>query len=286
MTKTKTNKVNIFEYTDYIAFLRDWFALKKSTVKAFSFQYFSDRAGFKSRSFIQGVLKGQKALSRKAIFKVSQALELNKKESEYFEILVSFREAKDLDEKNYYWGKIEKLSRSKYVNLTINQFKFFQHWYIVPIREIVTYFDFRDDYSFLGRQLTPRITAKEAHDAIKILLDLGLIEKSGKLYKQTDANLSTPEDLRSLAIQNFQIETIGLAANSIVKHNKEERDISTITLGTTKEGLREIKDLIKEFHENVVRAVDKHNKSERVYQLNLQIFPLTREQKKRQLMEE
>ncbi len=51
---------NIFNYMDYREFLEDFYDEQKSANKAFSYQYFANKAGFKSKSFIKLVIDGKK----------------------------------------------------------------------------------------------------------------------------------------------------------------------------------------------------------------------------------
>ena len=98
---SKTKK--IFDYTDYTEYLGEWFREKRNQSSTFSFQTFATKAGFKSRSYIQFVLKGKRPLSLKSIPKVTQALELNKKQTQYFEAMVFFKESHDHDTKTRYY---------------------------------------------------------------------------------------------------------------------------------------------------------------------------------------
>jgi hypothetical protein len=60
---------------------------------------------------------------------------------------------------------------------------------------------------------------------------LGLVAKNPDgYYEHTDAMISTGDEWKSLAIQNFQIEAADLAKHAIQNIPKLDRDISTLTL--------------------------------------------------------
>ena len=84
------------------------------------------------------------------------------------------------------------------------------------------------------------------------------------------------EEFQSLAIRNFQKQNNRLALEALERHQRQDRDISTITLGTTQKGFEEIKNLIVSFHDDVLKIVQRNEAAERVYQVNLQMFPLTK----------
>jgi uncharacterized protein (TIGR02147 family) len=269
--------LSIFDYSSYLEFLKDWFEEQKSGNKSFSYAWFSTRAGFRSRSFMQFVLRGERPLSVKSAFKVAQALGLNKRETQYFETLISFAQARTDEEKTFLWDKIRNLNKSsKAIKLKGQEFDFFKHWYVAPLRELVCNIDFKDDFAFLGRQLSPQISAKEAKEAFSLLLDLKLIRAKGSIYEHADLHLKASEEMHSLALRNFQKMNNQLAFETFERHRKEERNISTITLGTTDQGFADLQELIQSFHEDVVRIVEKYDGADRAYQLNLQLFPVTR----------
>ena len=54
---------NIFEYLDYRAFLRDHFLASKKLSGAYSFRYFSRRAGLASSNFLKLVIQGKRMVA-------------------------------------------------------------------------------------------------------------------------------------------------------------------------------------------------------------------------------
>ena len=64
---------NIFNYQDYRKFLGDYYEEKKASNSAFSYQNFSRKAGFASKSFVFNVINGRKNLSRASVVKMCQA---------------------------------------------------------------------------------------------------------------------------------------------------------------------------------------------------------------------
>jgi uncharacterized protein (TIGR02147 family) len=56
----------------------------------------------------------------------------------------------------------------------------------------------------------------------------------------------------------------------------EMRDFSTLTLSVSQEGLKQIKDVLAESRKTIMKIAKSDSNEDRVYQLNLQLFPLTR----------
>jgi uncharacterized protein (TIGR02147 family) len=72
-----------------------------------------------------------------------------------------------------------------------------------------------------------------------------------------------------------------LAKESLENHPKENRDIATMTIGIAPEDLDEIKQLAKEFRQSILKIKSKGSKANCVYQVNTQIFPLSKVEKRK-----
>jgi uncharacterized protein (TIGR02147 family) len=220
-------------------------------------------------------MKGEKSLSRSAIYQVASALNLKKKEQDYFSTLVFFNESKTLEEKNLFYSQLLSYSKlNEAALLHKDQYQYFSNWYNAAIREIVTYADFQEDYRALGNLLNPAITEKMAKDSVELLLRLKLIQKKDGQYHQTNEIVTTGDEVFSLAVQNFQKENLKLAERALEKF-RDEKDISTITFGTNLKGYKQIRNEIISFRKRVLKLITAHKPMDRVYQINFQIFPLS-----------
>jgi uncharacterized protein (TIGR02147 family) len=266
----------VFSYTNYRVFIKDFFSEQKKANKHFSHAYFAQKAGFKSRSFILKVINGEKGLARSSVFQVAAAIGLGKKEQEYFTNLVFFNEAKTSGEKEYYFKRMSMAHKSnKTVLLHANQYKYFSKWFYAALRELVTFIDFKDDFSILAKMFNPPISKKQACDGVGLLLELGFIQKHENKYIQTDATLSTGDEVQSIALQNFHKENLRLAAEAIDRVPRELRDISSVTVGTNHKGFEEIKKEIQFFRKRILDILITHQPIDRVYQFNFQLFPVS-----------
>jgi uncharacterized protein (TIGR02147 family) len=284
------NKLSIYEYIDYTRYLNDWYDAKKKSNSRFSHKNFAEKLGMKSGSYVTMILNGTRKIPRKQIFSFAQALKLLAKETKYFEAIVMYKESKSFDAKNYYWDIAQNLRPlTQPIILEQKQFEYFNHWYIPVLRELVTYFDFHNDFALLGKQLTPHISKKEAQKGFEILIDLNLIKKTastttdGKLtikksktlYELTDTLLVTSSVAKNVAVHNFQKTTIDLAKNALETMGVAERNVQTTTVGTSAQGAFEINKLIEDFQSKILKIAEDNPETERVYHCNIQLYPLT-----------
>jgi len=278
--------ISIYNFTSYREFLHDYYKEQKRRNPSFSYQIFANKAGFKAKTFIYKVIKGKKALAKSSTLKIAQAMGLKKRETDYFEAMVNFNNAKSISEKEHYFYNLQSLSK-RYEASVIrkNQFSYFNHWYNVVIRELVTILDWNEDYKILAKAVDPPITPGQAKNAVKLLLELGMIKKlpSGK-YVQADKAITTGELLKSLAVYKFQKQFMSLAIESMEKHNKELRDISTLTVGITEEGYHKLSDELKNFRRKLIEIVANDEPADRVYHVSFQFFPVSELPKKNTLL--
>ncbi|MGB7567565.1 MAG: TIGR02147 family protein [Chitinivibrionales bacterium] len=272
--------ISVFSYTDYRKFISDYFAERKRCDKGFSHAVFAKKAGYKSRSFIIKVINGEKALSAQSVGRVAKAMDLQKKERDYFKALVYFNNEKSLNKKSRFFEILQSTHQSnKSVLLRNDQFEYFKHWYSAVLREVAVFSDFNDDFRKLGSMLDPPISAIEAKRGIELLVRLGLIKKQNGSYVQTDTVITTGDEVQNIAVANFQRETSDLSRRAISRlGNKQE--ISTLTFGTNKMGFKEIQSEIRAFRKKLITIIASQNPLDRVYQLNLQLFPMTKLPKK------
>lgn len=268
--------MNVYDYFDYRKFLRDFYNKNKSENSYFSYRYMGRKVDL-DPGYLVKVLQGKYHVTLAKVPLFAKLCKFNDIETKYFETLIRFNKSKTEKDTKLYFEKLISFKGVSRRNVAPYQYEFYQKWYYSAIRSLLGFFTFdSDDFAKLGQMLSPAITAKEAREAIELLLKLEFITKddSGG-YRLCDSLISTGEEWRSLAIRDFQRETIRLAGESLERHNKEIRDISTVTVSVAKEDMEDFRDLIKDFRSNVLKYAKETENPNSVYQLNIQLLPLT-----------
>lgn len=268
----------IYNYYDYRLFLKDYYQEKKEETPHFSYRYISQKVKMDS-SYIIKVLQGNLHISTKKIDLLCKLCELNKKESLYFENLVYFCKAKTEKERKLYFEKLLSQSSSSQKKLENKQYKFFQKWYYSATWSLLNFFEFKGDFEDLSIMHAPTISVKEAKESVKLLLDLKLISKdSNDQYKVTDQNITTGSEWSSIAISQYQQEMINKAGEALERFQKEERNISTVTMNLPDNILSIVEELTFNYRKSLIQLAnncENDNFKNRVYQLNIQLFPLS-----------
>lgn len=270
---------SIFKYTNYRSFLKDYYEKKKSA-EGFTYRDFSKTAGMNSSSWLLHLIKGTKNLSNESIIKVSRALGLSASEAEYFELLVHFTQAKDNDTKDYFYRKMLVCKKNLHlVQIGEEQYDYYTKWYHPVVRSLVSKVRFGDDYGLLAARLVPRITVAEAKESVELLARLGLIKKDdGGNWLQAEPIISTGDEVMSLNVVNYHKQVSRLAENAFDRSTREERDITALTLGINREAFGRIKARLQSFRKELMEIVKESENPDRVFQLNLQLFPVSRQE--------
>jgi len=264
---------SLFSYLDYRDFLKWHFDQSKKSSPAFSFRYISAKTGIDA-GFYSKVLSKQKHIGEEKITPLADLIGLTGKERDYFFTLIHFNRARSESVRNELFGKLVSLKNS--AGTMVDDFRYFSEWYTIPVREILSHFDFCDDFKALANCFSPVITERQAANAIRTLLELNMIARDDQgFYRPTETNLTTGDQWHSEAVRRFQKQMISLAGDSIERFGKENRDISSLTLSTSKKSLEKIRERLVQARREIVEIIASDDEIDGVYQINMQVFPLT-----------
>jgi uncharacterized protein (TIGR02147 family) len=267
----------IFEYMDYREFLRDFFEQKKRELRFYSYRLFSQRAGLKSPNFLKLVIMGERNLSKVSVLKFSKALNLSKKEADYFENLIFFNQSKTLEEKNHFLSTLMRYRAAvDPKKIEEAEYEYYSNWYNPIVRELVCTNLFGGDFRKLGSAVIPAISAAEAERSVALLQRLNFIVRNEDgSFRKTAVSLTTGPRVRSVAVANFHRAMMQLASDSLERFAGNERDITSVTLNISTESFPIVIDRLQELRRELLEMAEQDENPERVVQVNLQVFPLS-----------
>lgn len=267
---------NIFDYYDYHKYLMDYYKEKKAQQSFFSYRYMSQRLGI-DPGYLVKVFQGKKNITLESVQKFVDLLKLSKKEARYFELLTLFCKAKTHEEMTGYFEKLLPFTNKSPVKIEEKNYEFYKKWYYSVIREILAFHKFKDNYEELAATVQPQIKASEAKKAIDLLGKLQLIRKNEDgFYEVTSRFMTTGESWHSIAIRQYQEEMLVLAKDALEKIPRDERDFSTMTISLSQDGFNKVREGLKQFRHQIFEIVEKENHVDCAYQLNFQVFPVSK----------
>ncbi len=272
------DRPNIFAYNDFRKFLDEYYAFTHRIDGSFTKARICKELGLpNSRSYFQDVLKG-KFVSELKVPLFIKLLRLSHDESQYFRVLVKFNQCDDPEEKELLLDQLISLNRTPQKILSPKAYSYYKEWYHSIVKAVLEVIDFKGDYAGIGRKLLPPISARQARESIKLLIDLGLIKRNERgFYKPTDKVVSTGAFARDAIIRQFQLKCIESARFALMKNRRQPERILTNTIGISEEGYKRLEKHLQKFCSEVRSIVHKDEKKpDRVYQLDILLFPQMR----------
>jgi len=279
---SKTNKIRIFDYTDYRKYLLDYYTMQKKSRAAFSYRFFAQRAGINSVGLYKDVIEGRQALGRGLTVKFSKALGHSKREAEYFENMVYFNEAKCIDDRKLYFERMLACCDIKTAMVDADRCEYYSKWYYSALRALLSYVRFKDDFAAIAAMTDPPIKPEESRKAIDVLERLGFIDKDDQgYYRLVDAIISTGRlsadaSVQTMNVMGFQRAMVDLGKEAYDRFPTDRLDMSSLTLSVSETTFKEMKEEITALRRKLLLKAEQELSPDRVYQLNYQFFPLTK----------
>jgi uncharacterized protein (TIGR02147 family) len=272
------DRPSIFRYLDYRDFIQDYCQHQKTVNRAFSLRTFSGKISptLFTSGLLYAILKRKRNMSSSLRPKFVRAMLLKPREAQYFDLLVQFNQAKDMEEKNHYFLQLSQFRGSKAKSLGESQYKFFSNWYY-PV--VWNYFELdqrQANPAEIARKIYPPVTPAQVDEAIQTLLSLKLIKKTANGYAITDQHLATENDFRGFAAKHYNLQFIQMAQHMLDAVDAKYRQYNTMVFSTSERGFDTIRDRILSFLEELKEIVDREKDTDRVCAFTLQLYPNTK----------
>lgn len=273
--KLRRCPIDVFGYLDYRQFLADLYAAKKP--QGFSYRVFSRMAGLGAPNYLQLVINGKRNLTPAMAERFAKACGLRGPAGDYFSRLVEFNQATTVTEREQCYAKLSAFGRYRNAQkLELAHAAYVSNWYIPAIRELCASPAFVCDPRWIASVLVPPIKPEEASRAIDVLIDLGLLARTptGGVERRA-AVVSTGPQTRGMHIRRYHEEMMQCAIAAMEHVPAAERDVSSVTLCLSADGLLRIKERIQEFRRQLIELAEREVRHEQAVQINFQLFPLS-----------
>lgn len=269
--------VNLFEYTDYRVWLKEWFQERKKTDSWVSYRQLGGRIGV-DPGYLSHVMHSAAHLSEDDLPALAKEAKLDKGQSEYLVELVRFNKAKKPKEIAERFSRLAQLRGLQITSLSERQYLFYARWHHMAVRLALSMSPFTDDWGALSKQMTFPLEKTELQASVELLLELGLASRSKKgVVELSERFVSTGDEWKTLAVRGYQLQSMEMAARALLELPKEERDISTVSLTLPASEFPLLQEKIREFRQSLLRWSASHEQCDTAYQVNLQVFPIARE---------
>ncbi len=235
----------------------------------YSLRAFSNLLGMEA-STVSQILSGKRKISAKMVQKLCNILGAEPSEQE---ALLRYANQRGVRNKI----PLAEQQQIEAKQLTLDAFAIIADWYHYAILELTFVQDFKNSARWIANKLN--ITTAEASIGIERLIRLGLlVEENGYLIKTEVFITNFSEGVTSEALKKMQRSILKMGLKAIDDTPQMEKDITGITFSVNEERLDEARDLIKKFRRELAMLMGK-GKQTRVYQLGIQLYPISKKSK-------
>ncbi len=234
------------------------------------------KAGFKSPGHLTMLIKGQRRLTMRSADLLAKALALKGRKRSLFLAFSRLDSSRSEKEKNSAREEILRLkSFLPEFKISAKQYSFLAIWYYPVVYALLQNISSQSNAAFIAARLGRGVTAANVDQALQDLHFLGLIvkDKEGQ-WRPVHAALSTPDEVRELAVGKYHRNMLALAGESL-ELPLEDREFNGLTVAVPRRLLPQVKEKIRALRTELNEMLSRENQTADVYQINLQFFPMT-----------
>ena len=256
--------------------MRDFYEERKRS-SLFSWREFSKLAGFTSPNFIQLVCEGKSRLSKTGVEKVAEAMGLAGADRDYFFAMERFGDARSDSMKLQAFNEMQKIAKENRLRVVdAEAFKYFESWVNPVLRELAPIMPGAKPLE-LARQCIPVVSAAEVRHSLDFMCHAEFLKKVGEdTYVQTEKVVTGSSEAIPLALRSMNRQMSKFATEAIDEVPPEKRHITGVTFGISEETYQWLVQKLETLRQQVVAMAAKEKEYDKVYRLNLQLFPLTK----------
>jgi uncharacterized protein (TIGR02147 family) len=275
------------DYTDFRKYLAEYYdyrrEISKKDLRPYNYSVFSAAADIKSPNYLKMIIDGKRNLSPDMIGKFAKALALNKEQTEEFAIMVNFGQASDPADRNLYLKELseirveQQLKSGEIDRKTWDKIPNWVSWILYAMIDQKGV-SFKADK--LRELLRGKATVNEINESLQTLIDSGEViqDLETGILKKAHNLIDSPDEVPVALVRKLQAQLMYLGLESLFQDSAAEREFGSLTLSLTKiefEALKfQLRKMRKEINkDNSIKRMQ--GPGDRVYQLNLQLFPVT-----------
>lgn len=229
-------------------------------------------------SFLRDVIEGRRNISDDSVDKFVSAIGLVDDAAEYFRELVRYNRESDHDKRAQLFRRLLLLqARREFSPVRQAQAKYYSDWVNIIVREAAGLERFGGDPEKIARAIRPPIPTAQAKEAIQLLLDIGMLEKTKEgRYKATTPRL-VPGDIDRSVVRSAKRQMLLHALDRLDSQSNEDTHISSVTVTVSAHRLAKLTEQIRQFRLDLLAdTASDDGQQEQVAQINFQLIPFLR----------
>lgn len=272
--------MNLYQYDNYKAFLKDAVSQRKSIHAHFNLSYLANKTGIQ-RTYLSHVMAGRAHLNSDQLFLICQALQLDQSDSDYLQLLLEFERCQLASRKkilqeaiNLRRISITETERALSLDATVEVNEALAEYYSNPYCSITHMFllmpEFQTNPSSLVQRL--QISEKQFSDIVQILCKCRLVRLEVGRIELLQNEIHLRQDHPFAKTHSLNFRTLAIARNW---SNSSSQDYQfTATVAGNKEHFSIFRKDLVEAIRRLADAVAKvpNDQTNQIFQINLDLF--------------
>ncbi len=274
------NKVDtFFDYRDY---LKQIYLTVKAKDQGYSWLKFASDLGFSATNVVRLIVIGKRHLPSEAAEQVGTHLGLANHERRYFLNLVAYNEAHTSAEQEQSLGRLVASKQALLDSSPDSQaLRYYSKWYFPVIREMTRLGGFQATFEWVSRHLFPSLRPAQFNEGIELLREMKLLEVEPvtgivKFLDNRQMVLPTDATAGNIAISQYHRKMLEVAAEAVFKIPDSDREMNALTLCLSDESFAKLKQRILDVCAEAMQTESEPQARERLVQLNVQLFTLSK----------
>lgn len=271
-----TKVTDYLTYVDYIKAIYDY--MKKNRDK-YSFLQLSIDLTLGNSNMVHLCVTGKRHLSYSSIQKMSDVLMLKGVDRLYLETMHKYNITRPIEQRDKLFQRLMQVKeRSLSTTKDKETLEYYSEWLHPVVRELATVPELKGDPSLIAAQVTPAVTPEQVRKSLSLLIKNHLITlgEDQQAYVQTTDVMLSGHDLESHSLVSFHQQTLSLAKDAVTGFSSEDREFGALTMLASEGILPLLKKEVREFQNRIIELVSKDTGTQRVIQLNVHCFPLSK----------
>ncbi len=267
----------VYDYLDVRQYLRVYREVRRELEPSFTNIYICYALGQKnSKGYFNNVINGRVKIGPILVERFIKLLDLGKKEAIYFKILVQYSQCAEVKEKEDLLRKLISKNPYSCTEISEDAISYYQHWRHAVIRALLDIVDYDgSNPELLSSKLLLPMKKTEIKRSINLLKTNGLIVRNNKgFYKPLDKIITNSPEVQKALLLQYQMMQFGHSQRVLLSGDVRPQKATSMTLSISEETYTIIKEKIDELKTEIrALANNEQGKAERLFQMNLHLFP-------------
>lgn len=266
----------ISDYNDYRLFIRDYYEERK-LMTGLSWRGFNKMAGYANTRFLKLVCDGKSKLSSVGASRLAKLMGLSKIQTSYFLALVTYCNSPVEKKKLTALEQMQSLAKDDRVRVVGGDgYEYFKNWWNPILRELAPRVA-NATPSKIANMFHENVTPENVKHSLEFLVQAGFLKERRNRYVQSDKAILGSSEKIPKAIRGMHKQMAKFAERAVEAFAVTERNFSGMTVAVNRAAYEQIVNELDICRKKIAGIVSATESCDRIYRVNLQLFPLTKE---------